>query len=561
MEASEFGALFEKRYSQIDFSQGNVIKGKIVTVLRDYVIVDIGFKSEGYINKEEFRSLDGEVTVNLGEEVSVMIEELEDDEGNLILSKERADALSAWIRVEEVFNGDGIIEGLVVSKVKGGLSVNLGGIRAFLPGSQIDLKPVKGLDRLLGKKFQFKILKLNKEKGNIVLSRRVLLEQERETMRRDILDNIKEGQIIRGTIKNITDYGAFIDLGGIDGLLHITDMTWGRVGHPSEILKVNDEIDVVVLKYDADKQKVSLGYKQLQEDPWDKHANEFVAGAKIKGKVVGLADYGAFIEVYPGVEGLIHVSELSWSKKIRHPNKILKVGDQVEALILDFDKNNHKMALGLKQLEPNPWDVLHQKYPTGSRFVGKVRNITDFGIFIGTDDGEIDGLVHISDISWDKNYAWPNDEFQKGQEVEVMVLNVDRDSKKFSLGIKQLSDDPFAVTMRAYPLGREVKGKVEDITEKGLLVRLDERTVAFIPSNECGVPKSKLKEHFKVGDELEAQVKKFDDRDRRLFASIKSLVRKQEKENMRDFLDKQGDASVTLKDIMSPNQESTKDPE
>lgn len=560
-QASEFKDLFEKRYSQVDFSQGNVVKGRIVTVLRDYVIVNIGFKSEGYINKEEFRSLDGEVIVNPGEEVSVMIEELEDDEGNLILSKERADALSAWIKVEEVFNGDGIIEGLVVSKVKGGLAVNLGGIRAFLPGSQIDLKPVKSLDRLLGKKFQFKILKLNKEKGNIVLSRRVLLEQERETMRRDILDNIKEGQIIRGTIKNITDYGAFIDLGGIDGLLHITDMTWGRVGHPSEILKVNDEIDVVVLKYDTEKQKVSLGYKQLQDDPWDKHVNEFVPGEKIKGKVVSLADYGAFVEVYPGIEGLVHVSELSWSKKIKHPNKILKVGDQVEVLILDFDKNNRKLALGLKQLEPNPWDILHQKYPTGSRFVGKLRNITDFGIFVGTDDDEIDGLVHISDISWDKNYAWPNDEFKKGQEVEVMVLNVDRDSKKFSLGIKQLSDDPFAVTMRAYPLGKEIRGKVEDITEKGLMVRLDENTVAFIPSNECGVPKSKLKEHFKAGDEVEAQVKKFDDRDRRMFASIKSLVRKQEKENMRDFLDKQGDASVTLKDIMSSTQENKKDAE
>lgn len=555
-QASEFKDLFEKGMAQVDFSEGKVVHGKVVTVLRDYVIVNIGFKSEGYINIEEFRTLDGEIGVSPGDDVSVMIEELEDDEGNLVLSKERADAITAWVKVEEVFAGEGIIEGLVANKVKGGLSVNLGGIKAFLPGSQIDLKPVKSLDRLIGKKFEYKILKLNREKGNIVLSRRVLLEQERESMRRDILANIKEGQIIRGTIKNLTDYGAFIDLGGIDGLLHITDMTWGRVGHPGDLFKVNDEIDVVVLKYDADKEKVSLGYKQLQDDPWDKHINEFVAGEKIRGRVVSLADYGAFIEVRPGIEGLVHVSELSWSKKIKHPNKLLKVGDEVEALILDIDSSNRKMALGLKQLEPNPWDVLHQKYPNGSRFTGKVRNVTDFGIFVGTDEDEIDGLVHISDISWDKNYAWPNDEFKKGQEIEVMVLNVDRDNKKFSLGVKQLSDDPFAVLMRTYPLGSAIKGKVEDVSDRGLTVRINENAVAHIPSNECGVPKSKLKEHFKAGDDIEAQVKKYDDRDRRMMGSIKSLNRKQEKENMKEFLDKQGDSSVTLKDIMSSGQDS-----
>jgi small subunit ribosomal protein S1 len=343
----------------------------------------------------------------------------------------------------------------------------LGGIKAFLPGSQIDLKPIKSLDKLIGKKFPFKILKLSQEKGNIVLSRRALLEQERETLKKDILENIKEGQIIHGTVKNITDYGAFVDLGGIDGLLHITDMTWGRINHPTEVLKVNDEIDVVVLKYDAEKEKVSLGYKQLQEDPWEKSASQFKSGEKIKGKVVSLADYGAFIEVFPGIEGLVHVSELSWSKKIKHPNKLLKVGDVVDVLILDVDKENRKMALGLKQLEPNPWDILHQKYPLGSRVVGKVRNITDFGIFVGVDEEEIDGLVHVSDISWDKNYKWPNEDYKKGQDVEVVVINIDRDNKKFSLGIKQLSDNPFAIMMRTFPLGVEVTGKIEEVDEKG----------------------------------------------------------------------------------------------
>lgn len=548
--SEEFKNLFEKKYNQIDFSAGKVVTGKVRAVLRDFVIVNIGFKSEGFINAEEFRNLDGEITVVPEDEVQVVIEEIEDDEGNLVLSKERADALQAWDRVEKIFQEDGTIDGLVVNKVKGGLSINLGGIKAFLPGSQIDLKPVKSLDKLIGKKLPFKILKLNQEKGNIVLSRRVLLEQERETMKKDILENIKEGQVIHGTVKNITDYGAFIDLGGIDGLLHITDMTWGRVNHPGEVVKVNDEIDVVVLKYDPEKEKVSLGYKQLQEDPWDKHASQYKAGDRIKGKVVSLADYGAFIEVQAGIEGLIHVSELSWSKKVKHPNKLLKVGDMVDAMVLDVDKENRKMALGLKQLEPNPWDILHQKYPLGSRVAGKIRNITDFGIFVGIDDEEIDGLVHVSDISWDKNYKWPNEDYKKGQDVEVVVLNIDRDNKKFSLGIKQLSDNPFAVMMRAFPLGTAVTGKVEEVNEKGVTFRIDDKTTGFVPAAETGVAKAKVSEHFNVGDEVNAQIKKYDDRDRKMIASIKSLEKKQEKDNMKEFLTKQGDASVTLQDIM-----------
>lgn len=546
----EFKNLFEKKYNQIEFSAGKVVNGKVASVLRDYVVVNIGFKSEGFVNIEEFRSLDGEIIAQPGDDVKVVIEDVEDDEGNLVLSKERADAIEAWGRVEQIFKDDGIIEGLVVNKVKGGLSVNLGGIKAFLPGSQIDLKPVKSLDKLISRKFAFKILKLNQEKGNIVLSRRVLLEQERETLKRDILENIKEGQVIHGTVKNITDYGAFVDLGGIDGLLHITDMTWGRLGHPSEVLKVNDEIDVVVLKYDADKEKVSLGYKQLQEDPWDKNAEQFKVGEKIKGRVVSLADYGAFIEVHPGIEGLVHISELSWSKKVKHPNKLLKVGDTVEALVLDIDKENRKMALGLKQLEPNPWDILHQKYPVGSHITGKVRNLTDFGIFVGVGEEDIDGLVHVSDISWDKNYKWPNEDYKKGQDVDVVVLNIDRENKKFSLGIKQLSDNPFAVMMRNFPLGVEVAGKIEEVNDKGLVFRIDEKTTAFVPAAETGVPKSKVREHFNVGDEISAQVKKYDDRDRCMVTSIKSLEKRNEKESIKEFMAKQGDSTVTLLDVM-----------
>lgn len=547
----EFKNLFESQYGSLSIAQGDVVEGTVITKLRDYAILNIGFKSEGYVNIEEFRNLDGEIAVEPGQKVKVVVEELEDKNGNVVLSKEKADAVEAWNAVEKVFEEDSIIEGLVVNKVKGGLSVNLGGVKAFLPGSQIDLKPVKSLDKLIGHKYTFKILKLNKLKGNIVLSRRSILEAERETLRRDVLENIKEGQIIRGSVKNITDYGVFIDLGGIDGLLHITDLTWSRVSHPNEILKIRDEIDVVVLKYDPKSEKVSLGLKQLSEDPWTKIDNKFNVGEKVGGKVVSITDYGVFVEIADGIEGLVHVSELSWNKKVKHPSKIVKVGDMVEAVILDMDIANRKIALGLKQLEANPWDMLHQKYPVGSKISGKIRNITDFGIFVGIDDESIDGLIHVSDISWDKEYQWPNELFKKGQDIEATVLNIDSENQKFALGLKQLSDDPFAVLMRKHPLGSEVKGKVEKIDDKGITLKLDDDTMAYLPSNETGVGRGEVKGKFNVGDDIEAQVKKYEDRDRRMVVSVKSLSRKQEKENMKDFLSKQGESSVKLFDVFN----------
>lgn len=549
-QTGEFQKLFESQFGKLKISEGTVVEGAVVRVLRDYVVVNIGFKSEGFINIEEFRNLDGEITVVPGDKVKVVVEEVENDEGHIVLSKERADAVEAWNQVEKAFEDGSTVDGLVVNKVKGGLSVNLGGIKAFLPGSQIDLKPVKSLDKLVGHKYSFKILKLNKAKGNIVLSRRAILEVERETLRKDILENIKEGQIVRGTVKNITDYGAFIDLGGIDGLLHITDMTWGRVNHPGEIVKVNDEVDVVVLKYDPKSAKVSLGLKQLQEDPWGKCQDKFSVGEKVDGKIVSITDYGIFVELASGVEGLVHVSELSWSKKVKHPGKLFKVGDKVEAVILDVNLENKKIALGLKQLEPNPWDILHQKYPVGSKVAGKIKNITDFGIFVGVDEGDIDGLVHVSDISWDKNYTWPNEDFKKGQELETLVLNIDKENKKFALGLKQLSDDPFANLMRNYPIGKEITGKVTKVDDIGVSLEVAEGIAAFLPSAETGVKKTEVKSHFAVGDSVSAQIKKYDDKERKMIVSVKILTKRQEKENMKDFLEKQGDASVTLKDIM-----------
>ncbi len=548
----EFKNLFEKQYANLNIAEGEVIDGTVASVIRDFVIINIGFKSEGYINFEEFRDLDGEISVKPGDKVRVFVEEVEDDSGHIILSKEKADAFEAWKQVEDVFENDGIIDGLVVNKVKGGLSVNLGGIKAFLPGSQIDLKPVKSLDKLIGQKFQFKILKLNKSKGNIVLSRRAILEVERANMRKDILENIKEGQIIRGIAKNITDYGVFIDLGGIDGLLHITDLTWGRINHPKEVLKVNEEIDVVVLKYDVKTQKVSLGLKQLQEDPWSK-AIKYKPGQKIKGRIVSITDYGVFVEIEEGIEGLVHISELSWSKKVKHPSKIVKIDEEVEAIVIDVDVENKKIALGLKQLEPNPWDLLHQKYPVGSQVKGKIRNITDFGIFVGIDGEDVDGLIHISDISWDKNLSWPSDEFKKGQDIEALVINIDKENQKFALGLKQLSDDPYAIMMRKQPLGAKVEGVIESLNEKGINIRVDENTLAFMPSSEAGVGRASISEKFKEGEKITAQVRKYDDRERKMILSVKMLSKRLEKENMKDFLNKQGDASVTLKDIMEKN--------
>lgn len=549
LETEEFKNLFENKYATLDLKEGGVISGRVVSVSRDFVVINVGFKSEGYVNVEEFRNLDGEVVVKPGDEVKVIIEELEDDNGRMILSKEKADALDAWDHVEAVYEKDGSIEGLVINKVKGGMFVNLGGIKAFLPGSQIDLKPVKSLDKLINQKFTFKILKLNKLKGNIVLSRRAILEQERHNLRKDILENIKEGQIIRGTVKNITDYGAFIDLGGIDGLLHITDMTWGRVNHPSELFKVNDEIDVVVLKYDPESEKVSLGFKQLLEDPWNDEVNKYSIGQKVSGKVISVTDYGVFVEIEKGIEGLVHISELSWSKKVKHPSKIVNVGQAVETIVIDIDRDNRKIALGLKQLEQNPWDVLHQKFPVGTKLKGKIRNITDFGIFVGIDEEEIDGLVHISDLSWDKEFKWPSEDFKKGQDIDVVVLNIDKDNQKFALGVKQLSDDPYAILMRTYPLGSDIKGQVVDVSEKGIVVQVESHQ-AFVPSSEIGVSKKSIKESFQIGEEVTGLVKKYDDRERKMIISLKALQKHQEKQNMKQFLEDQGNSKVTFQDLL-----------
>lgn len=508
---SEFARLFEESAKKATLKEGEIVKGRVVRIGRDNVVVDIGFKSEGQIPIEEFRNVRGEVAAEVGQEIEVLLENIENDHGFMVLSKERADAMRTWDRLAEVSEKDGMIEGVVVTKVKGGLSVDIG-VRAFLPGSQVDLRPARNLDKYIGQTYQFKIIKLNKRRGNVVLSRKAILEKERETMKEATLANLAEGQVFDGIVKNVTEYGVFVDLGGIDGLLHVTDMTWGRINHPSEMFSVGDDIRVVVLKFDADTQKVSLGLKQLMPDPWSDVEDKYPVGSRVMGKIVNLTDYGAFVALENGIEGLIHVSEMSWTKKVKHPSKIVSIGDEVDAIVLDVDTEAKRISLGLKQIQPNPWEQLESKYPIGTKVKGQVRNIADFGVFIDI-GGEIDGLVHISDISWVQNFANPSELFKKGDEVDAVVLQIDPENERFSLGLKQLLDDPWDRINASYREGTKARGSVTLISGAGAVVRLEEIVEGIIPEKE-------YPESTKVGDEVDVVVKKTLPRERRFVLAL-----------------------------------------
>lgn len=502
--------------------EGEIIPGTIIKIGNDNVMVDIGYKSEGQVPLSEFTDVNGNVTVNVGDKIDVFLESTEDEEGLVIVSKEKADKLKIWDEIAEACEKSEIVEGKIVERVKGGLSVDIG-VKAFLPGSQIDLAPVRDLDNLLNKTFQFKIIKFNKLRGNIVLSRRVLLEKERELQREKTLHTLEEGTVLKGTVKNITDYGAFIDLGGIDGLLHITDISWKRINHPSEVLKMGETIDVKILKYDQEKTRVSLGLKQITDDPWAEADMRYPKNAKVKGKVVNLTDYGAFIEIEDGIEGLIHVSEMSWTKRVKHPSSIINLGDEVEAIVLDIDKENRRMSLGLKQTQPNPWDELVNKYPPGTKFKGEVRNVTDFGLFVEVEEG-IDGLVHVSDLTWSNKIKNPHDVYKKGDLIEAVVLNVDPTAERFSLGIKQLSKDPWQAAMENYPVGTEIEGELAKATDFGLFIKVEEDIeglvhVSEISDEKVEDPSSK----FKVGEKIKAVVLSMDPSERKMGLSIKAV--------------------------------------
>jgi small subunit ribosomal protein S1 len=530
-----FSQMFEESQKGTKFQEGEVVEGSVVKVDSEYVTIDIGYKSEGQVNTSEFTDGQGMVLVAAGDPVLVYIEKIEDEEGRLILSKEKADVLRAWDEISEACEKDELVEGTVLAKVKGGLSVDIG-VKAFLPGSQVDIRPTKNLDQYVGKTFKFKIIKFNKKRGNIVLSRRLLLMEERARMKEQTLSKIEEGMVTEGIIKNLTEYGAFIDLGGLDGLLHITDMSWGRIKHPSELFNVGDTIGVKVLKYDEEKERVSLGYKQLQPDPWNTVEQRFAIGMRVRGKVVSLTDYGAFVELEPGIEGLVHVSEMSWTQRVKHPSKLVNEGDVVEAIVLDVDTGNRRISLGMKQIEPNPWDLLVEKYPVGSRVKGVVKNITDFGIFVGVPEG-VDGLVHVSDLNWDKQTVDPNTLYKKGDEIDCVVLSIDKAAEKFSLGVKQLSDDPWREVADRFRAGTRVKGKITKTADFGVFVEVEPGVEGLIHISELegeGAPKDRLKA-FEPGAEIECLVTSVDLREHKLSLSVKALTRAEERENIRQY--------------------------
>ena len=466
--------------------EGQVVKGRVIEIKDDSVVIDIGHKSAGEIPKSEFTSENGIFSLKVGDVIDVFVDVFEDDEGELVLSKDKADMLKAWDRISDAFEKDELVEGKIVGRVKGGLSVDIG-VKAFLPGSQVDLRPVRNLEKLLGQVLQFKIIKFNKKRGNIVLSRRVLLEQDRERMRSETLKGLQVGSSMIGIVKNITDYGAFIDLGGIDGLLHITDMSWGRLNSPSEVLNVGDEINVKVLSFDPSSNRVSLGLKQLQNDPWVSVAEKYASAQRLRGKVVSLTDYGAFVELEPGVEGLIHVTEMTWNRRIKHPSKIVNIGDEVEVVVLAVDLENHRISLGMKQTEPNPWEIVTQKYQVNDVIRGKIRNITDFGIFVGIEEG-VDGLIHVSDISYTERIKHPQDLYKKGDEVEAKVLQIDVENMRFSLGIKQLGEDPYEVAAKKLMPGTKGKGKITRMAEFGAFVEIAPGVEGLVHTTELENP-------------------------------------------------------------------------
>ena len=512
-------AMYEGSFRNI--SEGEVIKGTVLRVSSSEVIVDVGYKSEGIIAVSEFIDESGEVTVQSGDTVDVLLESTEDRHGHIVLSREKAEKMKIWDEVEKAYNDRKVVIGHVIGRIKGGLAVDIG-VRAFLPGSQVDVRPVRNLDSLKGQELRMRVIKVNKKRGNIVLSRKVLIEEENTEKKKHTLANLTEGQVLTGVVKNITDYGAFIDLGGIDGLLHVTDMSWGRAQHPSEMFKVNDEVEVIVLKFDPETERVSLGYKQLHADPWTSAPEHYPVGQRVSGKTVSLTDYGAFIELEPGVEGLIHVSEISWSKRVKHPSKLLTVGDMVESMVLGVDPDARRISLGLKQIEANPWHELAAKYPIGARLVGKVRNLTEFGAFVEVEDG-IDGLIHISDMSWGKRLEHPSEVLKKGDDVEAMVLNLDAENQRLSLGLKQLATDIWDDFFAKNKVGDIVEGKVVRMTNFGAFVELAEGIEGLIHVSEFDESRGDQKAEVKVDETIKIRIIKLSPEDRKIGLSIRAV--------------------------------------
>ena len=519
-EEMSFAELFEMEENNKVVAVGDVAMGTIIGTVDDYLLVDVGDKAESYIAKSEFRLEDGE-ELKIGDVFEVFVERRK-EEGGLLLSREKAIAIKVWEKIAEIQEADETISGKIESRVKGGMSVDIG-VPAFLPYSQIDLRPVKDLDALIGSSMDFKILKFNKKRNNVVISRRAILEEERNKLREEMRSKLEEGQIIKGAITNITDYGLFIDMGGMDGLCHITDLSWGRVSHPAKLYKVGEELEVKVLKYDREHDRVSLGVKQLRDDPWATVTERYPVNEMTKGKVVSITDYGVFVELEEGVEGLIHVSEMTWSKKPRHPSKMVSVGDEVEIMVLNIETETKRISLGMKQLQPNPWDLVTDNYPVGSVIEGKIKNITDFGVFIGIEEG-IDGLIHVSDLSWTERIKHPSEKYAKGETIQAVVLKIDKENERFSLGIKQLVPDPWQAAYNNYPSGTVVEGEITNVTDFGVFVKLEEGIEGLVHVSELSKDKVKTPVGmYQVGDTLKAIVINVSAKDRKIGLSVKTL--------------------------------------
>jgi small subunit ribosomal protein S1 len=538
--STEFETLFEESLRTV--KPGGVVKGRVVGITSTHVLIDVGYKSEGQIPIQEFMDRQSNVQVKVGDDVDVYFDSSEGENGGIVLSRQRAENMKVWEEIENAFNEGRGVQGHIVGKVKGGFKVDVG-VPAFLPGSHVDIRPSRNLDKFIGTTDRFAVVKYNRARGNVVVSRRALLEKERDSLKHEILKVLEEGVILEGTVKNITGYGAFVDLGGIDGILHISDMSWGRISHPSEIVQVGDKIKVVVLKFDSEKERISLGMKQLTPDPWHEVAEKYPVGTRVQGKVISLMDYGAFVELESGIEGLIHISEMSWTKKIAHPSKILQVGQTVEVVVLNVDPSHRRISLGLKQVMANPWEEAKEKYPVGSVVKGPVRNVTDFGIFVGIEEG-IDGLVHISDLHWTKKLKHPSELYKKGDIVEAKVLGVNVENARFSLGIKQLTTDPWKIIAQRYPVGSRVKGQVTSVPDFGVFVRIEEGVEGLIHVSQLSTERvDKPSSLFKVGDEVEAEVINIDPAERKIGLSIRALRKSEERQEMENYLKREKEGS------------------
>jgi len=530
-----------------DIQEGEIVKGRVMGVTKEDVIVDVGFKSEGIIPIAEFIE---PINISVGDEIEVYLDAIEDQDGQLVLSKQKADFVRVWDRVKDAHDKGELVDGRILRRIKGGMVVDLMGVDAFLPGSQIALRQVPDFDALLGQIMSFKVIKLNKARRNIVVSRRSVLEEERLRQKEKLLKEIETGQVREGVVKNITDFGVFIDLGGVDGLLHITDMSWGRISHPSELVALGDKINVKIIDFDTSTGRISLGMKQLTPYPWENIQERYPVGKKIKGKVVSLTDYGAFVELERGVEGLIHISEMSWTQHIKHPSRLMAIGDTVEAVVLSVDKDNEKISLGIKQLEPDPWANIEQKYKSSTRVTGKVRNLTAFGAFIELEEG-IDGLVHISDMSWTKRIQHPSEVMKKGDKVEVVVLNVDRENRRISLGYKQTKDDPWPELSRKFGVGNETSGKILRLLDRGVIVDLGEEVEGFVSTIHLGKPEiSKPADAFNEGDILPLKVTEFDHPGKKIVLSVEAFYRTREKTELEDFLGRHPTKTQKVEEIV-----------